>query len=306
MKFEDYSPEGLIQNIQNYFSRLMNRKATAQGETKREPVRYEPEPTLNMNESIKLIRSTKLVQEEITLAPTYASILLDSINDKTPAKNIAELIRKLEQFIRQVKATNVKIKGRLKPIADLEKSIFDDKSANWDDPNIVVAKTRKLADMVKSVGNFQSLYPSSKQLPFIGHDGKDSLKYPQPVTFMSPNQMELNKIYGLYKDLVDLWVDTEYLPHSPVIDLTDPPYRGLLHSQYKGQMDYDYDGNWEEDLLTIEGIYNGDDVAETNSQYGYDYLENVLYSQALAHKLIEKIVALTSQVNGIEPVYTQR
>ena len=160
--------------------------------------------------------------------------------------------------------------------------------------------------MVAKLGNVSQLFPSEQQFPLMGVKDGDPIKYNQPLTLTSPTSMELNRLVGISSELIDLMTDTYELPSLPLVDLTDPPYRGFFVSRFANEIEYEYDGDPEDELSHIRGIYNGDDTAERNSELEYDYTEGVSYSSFQASKLVDKIIELTAQVHGVAPIYVQK
>lgn len=301
-QINDYSPEGVLDAIKSLFSKKKKGEAVEIIQHK------EVEGVLNAKATVEAIRKAQggYKTDTIVLAPTFAALTLDSKNLTTPPKDISSLLRRLESFIREVKNINAKIKSKVKPIDDLERKIFDHKRPNWDDPNTVIPDTRRLADMVAKLGNVSQLFPSEQQFPLMGVKDGNPIKYNQPLTLTSPTSMELNRLVGIAGELIDVMTDTYDLPSLPVIDLTDPPYRGLFVSRFAHEIEYEYDGDPDEDLSKINGIYNGDKVAEHNSELEYDYTEGVSYSSFQASNLVDKIIALTAQVHGVAPIYVQK
>lgn len=301
-QINDYSPEGVLDTIKSLFSKKKKGEVVETIQPK------EVEGVLNTKATVEAIRKAQggYKTDTIVLAPTFAALTLDSKNLTTPPKDISSLIRRLESFLREVKNINAKIKSKVKPIDDLERKIFDHKRPNWDDPNTVIPDTRRLADMVAKLGNVSQLFPSEQQFPLMGVKDGNPIKYNQPLTLTSPTSMELNRLVGISSELTDVMTDTYKLPSLPLVDLTDPPYRGFFVSRFANEIEYEYDGDPEDELSYIRGIYNGDDTAERNSELEYDYKEGVSYSSFQASKLVDKIIALTAQVHGVAPIYVQK
>lgn len=300
-QINDYSPEGVLDIIKSLFSKKKKGEAV-------EIIQPKVEGVLDTKATVEAIRKAQggYKTDTIVLAPTFAALTLDSKNLTTPPKDISSLIRRLESFVREAKNINSKIKSKVKPIDDLERKIFDHKRPNWDDPNTVIPDTRRLADMVAKLGNVSQLFPSEQQFPLMGVKDGNPIKYNQPLTLTSPTSMELNRLVGISSELIDLMTDTYELPSLPLVDLTDPPYRGFFVSRFANEIEYEYDGDPEDELSHIRGIYNGDDTAERNSELEYDYTEGVSYSSFQASKLVDKIIELTAQVHGVAPIYVQK